>query len=50
MSPEMGSAHLSSFTSLRRPPDALGSTTVVRLVNRRGGAGSGRWGVLRSEI
>jgi len=46
----MGCAHPSSFTSLRLPPDARGSTTVIRVVARLGSAGSGRWGVLRSEV
>jgi len=39
MSPGAGFAHPSSFTSLRRPPDTLGSTPAVRVVNRHGGAG-----------
>jgi len=34
MSPEMGCAHLSSFTSLRRPPDPLGSTIEIRVAAR----------------
>jgi len=50
MSPGSGFARPSSFTSLRLSPDARGSTTAVRVMGRHGGAGSGRRGVLRSEV
>jgi len=46
----MGCAHSSSFTSLRLPPDARGSTNVVRVAERHSVAWSGRWGVPRSEV
>jgi len=51
MSPEIGlSANSSSFTSLRLSPDARGQHHRGSPVARPGGDGSGRWGVLRSEV
>jgi len=46
----MGCAHSSSFTSLRLSPDAGGFTTATCVMARVSGAGSGRRGVLWSEV
>jgi len=50
MSPGSGFARPSSFTSLRLSPDARGRHHRGPPVERHGGDGSGRWGVLRSEV